>query len=264
LLRLILEAHPDIVCYDEMKGYAILQNSIVENFPPAQLVGYKLPRWTEQLTSPILFDEGVEGSCNNFYLGEKILFLHRDVRDTIASMLKLKTGGSNWCDFWVPRIISSKIAREEGFRKRYSDELSIIDQCHSPLLGLAALYWKYKTDAYYSYADKGLPVLAVCYEDLVSDPRPVIQSVCNHLGIAFHRNLLHHSELPHTELFVNGLTVGNTNPKQPISTGSVGQWVSFFSARDLDLIEQIAGNARSLGTRVPEVYATGLPAWHPK
>jgi hypothetical protein len=145
LLRLILEAHPDIVCYDEMKGYVMLQNSVVENLSTARLVGFKLPRWTEQLTMPTLFDEGAEGSCGNFYRGEKILFLHRDVRDTIASMLKLKAGVSNWCELWVPRIIHSKIAREKDFRERYSEELSVIGNCHSRLLGLAALYWKYKT-----------------------------------------------------------------------------------------------------------------------
>jgi hypothetical protein len=89
----------------------------------------------------------------------------------------------------------------------------------------------------------GLPVLAVPYEDLVSNPRPVLQAICRHLEIGFHSNLLRHNELPHTELFANGLTVGNTNPKQPISNGSVGQWVDFFSERDLGLIDRIAGSS---------------------
>lgn len=257
LLRLILEGHPDVACYDEIKGYAILQNSVAENFPSVRLTGFKLPRWTEQLTRPILFDEGAEGFCRNFYRGEKILFLHRDVRDTIASMLKLKAGASNWCELWVPRIISSKIAREEGFRERYAEELTIIEKCHARLLGLAALYWKYKTEAYSTYYAKGLPVLAVRYEDLVSDPGPVMQSVCKHLGIAFHHNLLRHNELPHTELFANGLTVGNTDPNQPIIKDSVGQWVRFLSGQDLDLIDRIAGDtAAGLATLVPPAYAT--------
>lgn len=244
-----------------MKGYAILQNSVIENPPPVRLVGYKLPRWTEQLTRPILFDEGVEGCCKNFYRGEKILFLRRDVRDTIASMLKLKAGVTNWCDLWVPRIISSKIDREESFRERYSGELSIIESCHSRLVGLAALYWKYKTAAYYSYCAKGLPVLGVSYEDLVTEPRTVIQSVCRHLGIVFHSNLLRHNELPHTELFPNGLTVGDTNPKRPISTDSVGQWVSFFSDQDLDLIYRVAGDlAPAAATPLSQVCANSIPA----
>ncbi|HEY3840612.1 MAG TPA: sulfotransferase, partial [Bryobacteraceae bacterium] len=214
LLRLILEGHPEVVCYDEMKGYAVLQNSVVENLSPARLIGFKLPRWTEQLTRPTLSDEGVEGFCQNFYRGEKILFLQRDVRDTIASMMKLRAGRSSWCELWVPRIIRAKLARESEFRTRYAAELSILEKCGLPLVGMAALYWKYKSDAFYDYQEAGLPVLGVSYEHLVLDPRVVLQAVCRHLGIAFHPNLLQHEQLPHTELFENGLTVGNTNPKQ--------------------------------------------------
>jgi hypothetical protein len=243
-LRLILEAHPDVVCYDELKGYSILQNPIVENPLQARWIGFKLPRWTEQLTRPILFDEGAEGYCKNFYRGEKILFLYRDVRDTIASMLKLKTGRSNWCETWVPRIINSKVQKEPEFRERYAAQLSVIDNCASPLIGMAALYWRYKTDALLDYSESGLPVLAVSYEDLVTDPRPVLQSVCRHLGIPFHENLLRHNELPHTELFENGLTVGHNDPRQPIQSGSVRQWDRFLSKEDLLLIGRIAAPAK--------------------
>lgn len=251
LLRLILEAHPDVVCYDEIKGYAILQRSVAENPPAARLVGFKLPRWTEQLTNPVLYDEGAEGRCNNFYRGEKILFLQRNVRDTIASMLKLKTGSSTWCETWVPRIIQSKIARSASFRARYAAELSIIEHCASPFIGLAALYWKYKNDAFFDYYDAGLPVLPVPYEELVTNPRPVLQSVCRHLGIPFHENLLHHHELPHTELFSNGMAVGNSNPRQPIQQRSVGQWNRFLSARDLAIIDSVTNTAFRPPVRPP-------------
>jgi hypothetical protein len=239
LLRLILEGHPDVVCYDELKAYAILKNPVVENLSPARLIGYKLPCWAEQLTRPVLFDEGAEGFCNNFYRGEKILFLQRDVRDTIASMLKLNAGRGSWCETWAPRIIYAKVAREEIFRWRYARELSIIKDLGSPLVGFAALYWKYKNDAFFEYQREGLPVLPVSYEELVTNPRPVLQSVCSHLSISFHKNLLKHHELPHGELFENGLTVGNTNPATPIQPGSVGQWAQFLSAEDLRIIERI-------------------------
>ena len=250
-MRLILEAHPDVVCYDELKGYAILQNPVVQNLPPARRIGFKLPRWTEQLTRPILSDEGAEGFCKNFYRGEKILFLYRDVRDTIASMLKLKAGQSNWCEIWVPRIIGAKVTRERAFRERYSAELSIIEHSASPLIAKAALYWKYKTDALADYSDAGLPVLVVPYEDLVTEPRPVLQSVCRHLGIPFHNNLLRHNELPHTELFENGMTVGNNNPKAPIQAGSVRQWDRFLSKEDLRVIEQITGSVSIGAVSIP-------------
>jgi hypothetical protein len=260
LLRLILEAHPDIFCYDEMKGYAVLQDPAAETHSTARLVGFKLPRWTEQLTRPVLSDEGVEGFCSNFYRGEKILFLQRDVRDTIVSMFKLKVGRSTWCENWVPRIIKAKIASEEAFRTRYAAELSIIDDSNAKLVGLAALYWKFKSEAINQYCEAGLPVLPVSYEALVQNPRPVLESVCQHLGIPFHNNLMRHHEFPHTELFANGLTVGNSDPKLPIKTASVGQWEHFLSPEELRVIERVVGeSAVSAPWMGPSVRATTVP-----
>jgi hypothetical protein len=242
LMRLILESHPDIFCYDELKGYATLQKLVPEDLPYIRLIGFKLPRWTEQLTCHVLIDEGPEGPCGNFYRGEKILFLQRDVHDTIASMLKLKAGESNWCEIWVPRIIEAKLAHDDTFRARYSEELDLIEGCNKRLIGLAALYWKYKTDSFFLYRDRGFPVLAVSYNRLVTDPQSALQLVCVHLGISFHENLLRHNEFKHSELFDNGLTVGNTDPAKPIRADSVGQWQRFLTDEDRDLITRVSGD----------------------
>ena len=83
-MRLILEAHPDVFCYDELKSYSVLRKSMREGFPRERLVGFKIPRWTEQLNRQVLMDDG-EDPCESFYCGEKILFLLRDVRDAISS-----------------------------------------------------------------------------------------------------------------------------------------------------------------------------------
>jgi hypothetical protein len=249
LLRLILETHPELACYDEIRGYEVLQNSAVNNYPDARLVGFKLPRWTEQIRNAVLWDEGLPGTCKNFYRGEQILFLLRDVRDTIASMLKLKVGEFTWCELWVPRIIEAKLAREEAFGKRYAKELTSIEHCDSRLIGLAALYWKYKTQAFFDYREEALPVLAIPYEQLVRDPHPVLQSACWHLGIEFEENLLSHNKFQHSEVFANGLTLGNTDPRKPIQADSVGQWKQFLSAKDSSIIEHVAGD---LSARVSE------------
>jgi hypothetical protein len=242
LIRLILEAHPEVFCYDELKGYAALQKCVPGDLPLVRFIGFKIPRWTEQLTQRVLVDEGPEGSCHNFYRGEKILFLQRDVRDTIASMLKLKAGESNWCEIWVPCIIEAKVARDETFRLRYSAELDYIERCSNRLIGLAALYWKYKTDSFFFYRHQGFPVLAVSYERLVANPRRTLEVVCAHLGMPFHENLMRHNVLRHSELFDNGLTLGNTDPTRPINSDSVGQWEGFLTAKDIDIITRVSGD----------------------
>ncbi len=255
LMRLIIETHPDVFCYDELKGYGVLQNPELEDRPSTRLIGFKIPRWTEQLTCDVLFDEGPEGPCNNFYNGEKILFLFRDVLDTISSMFKLNVGQASWCESWVPPIIETKLARDPAFRTRYNEELDIIENCDSRLVGLAALYWKYKTEAFFSYSAQGFPVAPVSYEQLVEEPRPVLEFICRHLGIPFHENLLRHNEFQHAELFGNGLTLGNTDPGKPIQPTSIGQWRRFLSDQDLELIAQISGD-------LPAKVAACLEAAH--
>ncbi len=262
LMRLVLESHPDLYCYDELRSYAVLQKSVAAEFPPSAHVGFKIPRWTEQLACPVLWDEGPEGPCENFYRGETIVFLLRDVRDTVASMFKLKSGNANWCEIWVPQIIEAKLARDATFRARYSAELEMVENCHNRLVGLAALYWKYKTDAFFLYREKAFPVLPVCYEQLVTHPRPILHAVCAHLGMAFHENLLRHNEFRHAELFGSGLTLGDTDPRRPIGKTSVGQWTRFLGAADIDLIARIAGElpAKVAAVRANVVTRAADPA----
>jgi len=256
LVRLILETHPDVLCYDELKAYAILQQAVFEPLPPVRLVGFKIPRWTEQLTAPLLLDEGLEGACENFYRGEKILFLYRDVRDTVASMLNLRVGEVSWCEMWPERIVAAKLACDATFRSRYAAEIGIVESCHNRLVGVATLYWKYKTDAFFTYREMGFPVLDICYERLVNRPRPVLEAVCNHLGIVFHDNLLRHREGAHSELFEDGTTVGNTDPRKPIHRDSVARWKLFLSDEDVRLVERMAGDTPA---RLATLCGSGTP-----
>jgi hypothetical protein len=197
------------------------------------------------LTEPVLLDEGPEGSCNRFYRGEKILFLHREVRDTISSMLKLRAGEVSWCELWVDRILGAKLAHDAAFRARYAgEEMRLAESGRNRLVGLAALYWKYKTEAFFTYRALGFPVLGICYERLISEPRLVLEQACRHLGIPFDEKLLHHHESAHTELFADGNTVGNTNPRKPIQRDSVAQWRRFLSEEDVRLIERVTGDLR--------------------
>ena len=104
------------------------------------------------------------------------------------------------------------------------------------------MYWKYKTDSFFLYREEKLPILAVPYERLVASPRSILQMVCAHLGIPFHENVLKHNEVQHAELYENGLTVGNTDPKRPVHSDSVGQWSTLLSNKDIELIARISGD----------------------
>jgi hypothetical protein len=245
LLRLILESHPDIFCYDELKAYAVLQGRAQEEPRVAKRIGFKVPRWTEQFLSAVLWDDGLDETASAFYLSEPILFVLRNAYDNIASMRKLKAGDKTWCELWVPRILNAKIQRDEAFRLRFTNELSMIEAAATEqerLTKQGALYWKYKTAAIVRYRNAGFPVLPVSYERLVTQPEPTLRAICQHLVVQFDDRLLHHNEFAHTEVFAHGRTVGETDPNRPIQSDSVGQSVEWLSDQDKEWIDSVIGD----------------------
>jgi hypothetical protein len=108
-----------------------------------------------------------------------------DVRDAISSMFKLRFGEASWCESWVPPIIETKLARDPMFRTRYGAELEIIENCDTRLVGLAALYWKYKTDALFAYRAQGFPVALSRVSDWSKSRGPYWSSSASTSGFHF-------------------------------------------------------------------------------
>src|SRR5260221_4692090 len=100
LVRLVLECHPDIFCLDEDTSYPALQHGECPKPRGERLTAFKVPRWAEQFGEPLAADYGQTETAVNFYRGEPIVYLVRDVRDVIASMRKLKmTADHDWLEF---------------------------------------------------------------------------------------------------------------------------------------------------------------------
>src|SRR6186713_2185314 len=90
MMRLVLECHSGITCFDETRSYRALATREHDGPAAAGLVGFKIPRLAEQLDQPRAFDLGLDDPPQGFYRGQNALFLVRDYRDVVASMLKLK------------------------------------------------------------------------------------------------------------------------------------------------------------------------------
>ena len=249
LLRLVLDSHPRVVCFDEIKAYPILKNysergriALPELPEQIQRAGFKIPRWTEQFRDGEFRDEGQPEICRNFYSGEKILFLIRDVRDVVVSMKKLKVGSAGtWLEFWPPRIVLCKLVRDPRFQETYRRELAILAKTEDAMTENAPITWTYKTKIIFDYFAAGFPLLPLFYDDLVTNPRRALGEVCSHLDIEWDERMLTHHELEHRELFPDGSTVGGTDPKARISSKAVKQWQAALTLAELDLIEEIAG-----------------------
>jgi len=250
LMRMILESHSMIRCFDETLAYSALAKEEYAAPSNAKLIGLKIPRWTEQLTEPTLRDLGLDVECPNFYRGQKIIFLLRNVKDTVASMVKLKFGTESWLETWGKPILDWKIQQNDKFRMRFHDEIEKLKSSPEQLVAAGALYWKYKTLSYFDYCNKRFRVHGVRYETLVTNPEPVLQSVCGFLGVPWERQLLNHAQLPHGELSKNGLAIGNTDPLKPIHRESVGQWKRFFNDLQASEIMRIAGDVETLLERI--------------
>jgi len=238
-MRLALESHSKICCFDEFSAYKALATGAYTVPAGTAHVGFKIPRWTEQLTEPLLEDAGLDCQATNFYRGEPILFLQRDVRDTVASMLKPRKNYPVWVPDWGIRILEWKIQRYPVFRERYAREIADWHASGDSWAAAGALFWKFKTDSYTDYLQRGFPMLSVGYDEMVLDPRATFARVCDFLGVDWEDGLLNHAAFPHGDIRPDGLTLGDTDPNRPIFTESVGQWKRMLTAQQLEEIRRI-------------------------
>jgi hypothetical protein len=242
MLRLVLECHPDIFCLDEDTSYPALMRGECPKPSQQKLTGFKVPRWTEQFDAPLARDLGEQATVCDFYHGEPILYLVRDVRDNVASMLKLKmTETDSWLEVCGRPIVENKIAQPE-FASSYAEEIVQLRASGNAWSKIGALYWKYKTDPLFRYRKLGWPVLLIRYEDLVESPRWHLRQIVEFLGLRWSERLLQHDRLPHSEIYADGTAMGNTDPRKPIHDESVGQWRRMLKPEDEKSIMQIVGD----------------------
>jgi hypothetical protein len=186
--------------------------------------------------------------------------LLREVRDTVASMLRLRANRqSSWLEYWGRRELAHKMQDPE-FRDRFHREIETLHAGGDAPHLVGALCWKYKTQAYFQYRDCGWPVCPVRYEDLVARPEDHLRRALAALGLPWDVRLLRHPDLPHAEVGPDGMTTGKTDPRRPIDARSVGQWRQVLSAEQAAGILTIAG---ALNEWVGEVLASKVSAGAP-
>ena len=244
LMRLVLECHSQIECYDEFIGYKVLAGG-PSPVRQRQLLGLKIPCLTEQLLGPVFYDRVVMPEMPNGYRGQKLLFLLRDVRDVVKSMLQLQVKGLPWFDIYCIPAFRDAMLRNPGLSNRYASDLKRLDHTRHRRIAKAAMYWRYKVDSLFDYLEAGYPVLAMRYEDLVVRPAEELPKVCQFLNVRWEPSLLLHGKLAHRELAENGLATGNTDPTRMIDSGSVGKWRDTFTREEIDEILAFAGDAQT-------------------
>jgi len=79
------------------------------------------------------------------------------------------------------------------------------------------------------------------YEDLVSDPRAAVETVCGFLGLDFQEEMMAHdraySRMGDATAHGHHAKVG-----EPVTTGSIGKWKDRLSPADADLVTRMLGD----------------------
>jgi hypothetical protein len=241
MLRLVLECHSQIQCWDEAMAYAVISGCREAPARERPRLGIKVPCLTEQLANPSLWDAMVMPETANVYRGQPLLFIVRDVRDTIISMRRLHHYGRPWLDTHLLPTLRAKISRDTAFRRRYAPDIARLETARHRKLARAAFYWRYKVEALFDYLARGFPVLLLRYEDVVKQPSIELLRICGFLQVPWESGLLRHETFPHTALNDKGLAMGGADPTRAIDARSVEQWRDAFSDDELDEIAQFAG-----------------------
>lgn len=234
LLRLVLESHGSIISIDEPTSYELLSDSkkldeIKKNSEGHRWIGFKIPRFTEQLNQSSIFDYGtpfVTKPIPNFYQNFPIIFIIRDVRDVVCSMINLKENGISWMTHWGIPIIKYWIENSPTFRKRFESDISKIKESNFSDIISGSFYWKYKNTSCLEYEKLGFPIKMIKYEDLVRDPKPILESIIKFLDLMWEDSILQHHLFSHTQIQEDGFAIGKTDPKRPIDSFHVGRYKS--------------------------------------
>jgi hypothetical protein len=240
LMRLILECHSRIECLDESRSYQAIAGRL-DHAHRKPWLGLKAPCITEQLANDTVSDIFTLPRSRNPYRGQPLVFLVRDARDTVASMVTLRIGRRRWIDFFVEPTLRDKVRHDPAFVERYGSAWVELAEARFPAEARAALYWRYKVDALFEYQRRGWPVVAIRYEDLTNAPERELRKVCEALAVPWELALLDHPSFAHGEIGPDRLAIGNTDSNRSIDTNSVGRWPSELDAAAIDEIVRFAG-----------------------
>lgn len=250
LVRLILECHSKIFCVDEYRAYSILQDQNllkkeIKSNLGKQWLGFKTPRITEQLLEPFLADIGIDFRTQNHFKNKPIVFLVRDVLDTITSMSLLEQNGMSWLKRWATKTIDFWCKTNPFFVELYQHEINFLKNANNKDLVAGALCWKFKTSSYFSYVKNSVPIILIHYEDLVTKKQIPIKRILDFLNLEWEDSLLSHEKISHPETDESGITVGNNDSKIPIHSSSVGIHKKFLKQKEKSEILNITHDLMS-------------------
>ena len=233
LLKRIMCCHSLTSALDEGRVYHGINNPILIKLQrifesKKLLLGLKAPALTDCLLDdnfvafPIAgHPDDISKKFRKFYDKEPIIFLVRDVRDRVSSVIE-QGKKTNVNLNGLSKLIENWVRKNPYIQENFSEEISKIKKFKDKIYGFEALDWKIKTSAYQVYKERELPILLVKYEDLVSKTEETMRNVTTFLDIPFEKSLLDFYKMPQTDLKVPGLALNFDNTKRIADASSIG------------------------------------------
>jgi hypothetical protein len=216
LVHLILDRHPQIVSLDEPDSYRFLrrEREALRRAAGGGLISLKIPRMGEfprlaQLRR--LLDGGARG-----------IFVYRDPHGVAASMMRLELDIGRWAAIF-PRREAPVLARACGLT--LPEEFAAWSEWRLCLNHIALKHRFYRMHlAHY-------PLLNVCYERLVEQPRHWVDRIAEHLGLVPDQEMLEHHR------HGTGEAMGGTRRDRPIDRHSLDGWQASLTAEQAAEVE---------------------------
>jgi LPS sulfotransferase NodH len=193
LLFMMLTSHRAVDGLDENESFLKFPSTkhLLRAALQRQELCYKLPTRTADLA----YIRDLLGRAS-------ILWMVRHPYAVISSMRNL----AYWTEDernWLEAVGAIELKRHAGL----FEEIREIDTERLSEAQLGAYVWLYKMKAYTRFQEAGLGPFLVKFEDLLGNPKQVMEQVLDHLGLAWDERVLHH-ERYHAGQVYSGETKG--------------------------------------------------------
>ena len=253
LLKRIMNSHSLTSCLDEFFSYhginqplLLKLESIFES--KKKWLGLKCPVMTDCLLDKnfIAFPipnhiDKISQNFRNLYSNQPIIFLVRDVRDRVSSVIDQgKNTNVNMKE--LTKIFENWVEKNLYIQENFKKELSTIKNFKDKIFGYEALEWKIKTSAFSLYKERDYPILLIKYENLVSKTEESLRKICSFLGIPFEKSMLNFYKMPHVGLKEPGLEGNLDNTRRNVDSNSIGLYKKQLTSENINEIMEIASD----------------------
>jgi len=219
LLGLILDSHSDITVYDENVSYKMIHQ---RNFSGSGPMALKIPILTRRYEV-----------LNKMFPEAKYIFMQRDIRSVVSSMLKLKVNdGRSWAETHSIREIEKSLISIKSKKNRdylYKKHIKFIK--NEDIVSTTILCAYLKKYLIVELRDEGLDVFECQYEKLVNNPEKIINEILLFLDLPWDSRVLEHHKLH------KGIAIGDTNRKRSIDALSLNKWKEHLTDQEIEKIE---------------------------